>query len=285
MDKSFEGLLFSVVVHVLVLWLLLFAKLPKPTVSQDATQITLIEKPSQEKHKGFVTETDKKEPDLKDLKDSADFLSQFTKRVKKQMKARNNGPTVNAQPKQALNLNPTRQHVAGQKSTDREKSDDGVGMPREQGGSQAMRTVAIGQSSLAEYIPGIDEGAFTALNTDQFTYYTFFARMNEQVRNRWVSLMRNYINSLSAQDLEKLSRRERQTLIEIVLGPDGQFRNALLHTSCGEQQLDRIPAQAFQAAAPFPNPPHGMIEEDGLIHLKYAFVLQFRPPSFGPVTN
>ncbi len=282
MDKSFEGLLFSVVVHAVLVWILFFGHFSPPvSVTNNATEIVLIEKPDK-KSQTFVTET-QKEPKLEDLKDTADFLSQLTKRVKKQMRAAKSGPTINARPQPRLpNPNPSK-HV-GANQGQRESEEDGVGLQKP-GGSQAMRTIAIGQSSLAEYIPSVQEGAFTSLNTDQFTYYTFFARMNEQVRNRWVGMIRNYVGGLDNRTLENLSRRERQTIIEIILGPEGQFNNAVVHSSSGDQQLDSIPSEAFQTAAPFPNPPHGMIEQDGFIHLKYAFMLQFRPPSFGPATN
>jgi TonB family protein len=279
-DKSFEGLLISGILHAVLVWILIFAKFPAYVPAhQDATEVTLIER-SNEKSKVMVTETTTKEPELKDLKDTADYLSQFTKRVKKQLRARQDGPTVNSLPQPSVANQAAK--VGGQATKPR--TEEGIGLPRQNGG-QAMRTVAIGSSSIAEYIPGVEEGAFTALNTDQFTYYTFFQRMNEQVRNRWVGMIRNYVNSLSTGDLQTLARQERQTLIEIVLEQDGQFRNAVLHTSSGARRLDQIPAEAFEAAAPFPNPPHGMVEPDGLIHLKYAFVLQFRAPSFGPGTN
>jgi hypothetical protein len=33
------------------------------------------------------------------------------------------------------------------------------------------------------------------------------------------------------------------------------------------------------------NPPKGMIEADGNIHLRYGFHIRFRPPGFGPAMN
>ncbi|HMN69995.1 MAG TPA: hypothetical protein PKC28_15745, partial [Bdellovibrionales bacterium] len=101
--------------------------------------------------------------------------------------ARNNGATKNVKQQTGQKGDP--EGIAGDQS--RGEGDEGFLRP---GGGQAMRQVAIGQSSIAEFIPGIEEGAFTALNTDQFTYYTFFARMNEQVRNRWVSAVRAYMS-------------------------------------------------------------------------------------------
>jgi len=288
-DKSFEGLLLSVVVHIFLVWLFFFAKFPDPNIIPPSkTEVTLIEvEKGQSKRQQFVTEPEVNlKPEAADLKEAADYLSQFTKRVKKQMRAANTGPTMNAaMPTTAKRQDKSQSAIQGGGQVNvQNQGDQGILNPAA-GSSEAMRTVAIGQSSIAEYIPGVQEGAFTSLNTDQFTYYAFYARMNEQVRYRWVSLIRNYTSMLSNADLQRLSTRERQTYIEIILGPDGQYQGSLVHTSSGEKKLDVMPADAFAAAAPFPNPPRGMVEADGKIHLKYAFVVQFGPPTIGPETN
>jgi protein TonB len=280
-DKSFEGLLASLALHaalVLLLWRMPFT--PAPAMD-DRTEVTLLEKtPEPSKVKAFVTETEKQADQVEDLSDSADLLSQLTKRVKKQMRARLNGPTRNSRLRLAPQLNTHEEKprgVAGNEpATPRE---DGVGLPAP-GGGQSLRTVAIGPSSIAEFIPSVQEGAFTALNTDQFTYYSFFSRINEQVRNRWIDNIRAYVGNLSQKDLEILSTRDRQTVIEIILDRKGEFTSAVLQNSSGDRALDQTTVAAFRAAAPFLNPPRGMIEDDGHIHLHYGFVVRFRP-SFG----
>jgi TonB family protein len=284
-DKSFEGLLLSIFIHILLLVILWNAKLPHLDFDHDKTEVTFVEKKpnARVKSKAFVTETEKREtPET--LDQEADFLSQFTKRVKKQLRAQLNGPTVNAQPKPQpaqQQERPQPNRVAGLRPS---PPDEGVGVP---GGAtnQAIHTVAIGQSSIAEYIPGVEEGAFTALNTDQFTYYAFFARMNEQVRNRWVANVRDYMAHLTARDQDFLSKQERHTLVEIVLSPEGNFSTSILQQTSGDHALDQTAVEAFHAAAPFPNPPRGMIEPDGFIHLRYGFVVTFRPPSFSPAST
>lgn len=279
MDKSFEGLLFSIILHLALILFLLKAHLQPFTPAKDVTEVTLIEKPATEKSKAFVTETDKKET-FDQLKDTADFLSQFTKRVKKQLRARNNGPTINAAPKAQPQQQPQKPQPNKMAGLENKNRGEGIGTPG--GMSNPMRNVAIGQSSISEYIPGIEEGAFTALNTDQFTYYAFFARMNEQVRSRWIDNVRSYMARLTTHDLEVLARIERQWTIEIILSPDGTYEStSLVHTSSGDRELDQTALRAFRDAAPFNNPPRGMIESDGKIHLRYGFIVHFRPPSFG----
>jgi len=280
MDKSFEGLLFSIVIHVLLV--VAYFHLPPLPANEwgDKTEITLIEKP-QSKAKSFVTETLKQKPaDLEDLKNTADYLSEFTKRVKKQLVARKSGPTRNSQPT-VIPLQEKEVHdrgrVAGLETQPRARREQGIGLPAV-GGNQSMRQVAIGPSSIAEYIPGVEEGEFTALNTDQFTYYSFFSRINEQIRNRWVSGIRNYVGQLSQKDQELLAKIDRQTVVEIILNPEGEYERHVVEHSSGDRVLDQTTVDAFIVASPFLNPPKGMVEGDGYIHLRYGFIVRFRPP-------
>src|SRR5262245_30039466 len=92
-DKSFQGLVVSLIIHGLLLWLLITHPMPPLVRPEAPTEITLIEK-DKKKARYFVTETEKEES-KEDLKDMADQLSALTKRVKKQMVARENGPTQN----------------------------------------------------------------------------------------------------------------------------------------------------------------------------------------------
>ncbi len=121
---------------------------------------------------------------------------------------------------------------------DRSKEDDG-NLPAHGLTQPHTRNVAIGPSTVSEYIPGVEEGAFTALNTDQFTYYAFFSRINEQIRSRWVNNVRAFVSRLSPQEQEVLSKYDRQTVIEIVLTKDGRFSSSMVHQSSGDRRLIR----------------------------------------------
>ena len=260
------------------MWLLLTFHAPVIRPSERPTEITIVERDSNKRAKHFVTETEKKQEVIEKHKDTADTLSALTKRVKKQMVARESGPTHNSK----LQLKPApvdEYRVAGRQKQREQGEEPGLATP-----TGALRNVAIGGSSISEYIPGVEEGAFTALNTDQLTYYTFFARINEQVRNRWVSMIRNYIGSLSREQLEHLSRADRQTIVEIVLSKTGEYIRSFLHSGSTVRALDLAASESFRAAAPFLNPPQGLVEADGYIHLRYVFMIRFRP-TFGPGSN
>ncbi|HPI41531.1 MAG TPA: TonB family protein [Pseudobdellovibrionaceae bacterium] len=42
----------------------------------------------------------------------------------------------------------------------------------------------------------------------------------------------------------------------------------------GIQDLDDAAIEAFKAAAPFPNPPKGVVENDGTVQIRWDFVLE-----------
>lgn len=277
MDRSFLGLVYSLILHVAVFVLLFNLKLP-PVSSSGPTEVVLIEKDNSKKSRIAVMETHDKKDIFQQLKDQADYLSQYSKRFKKQVRARNIGRTQNSK---SLSP-PIEEPIAGRVGGQSQPSSPGEG-PRETAPGPQLRQVAIGGSSISERIPGVEEGAFTALNTDQLTYYTFFARVNEQMRNRWVSMIREYVYSLSQEEFEKLSRNEKETVVEIILSQSGEYVRSILHRSSKVRPLDEAAIQAFQMAAPFLNPPKGLVEADGFIHLKYLFTITFRPP-FGPGT-
>jgi hypothetical protein len=285
MDKSFQGLVLSLIVHAILV--LLYMHAPAIDMSRnEPTEITLIDKRPPSADRAHIREPDpqqKPEEIFDKLKKQADYLSKYTKRVKKETVASRIDKTVNAMPTPDV-LKPQsqgQQKHAGQNQEEGQGSRAHVGGQGGLGGHAQVRTQAIGISANENYIPGVEMGAFTALNTDQDMFYAFYERMNEQVRNRWVSQVRNYVSSLTAKQLEGLSRMDRQSVIEIILRADGEFESFHIFNSSGDQTLDQIGGEAFKDAAPFNNPPRGMVEPDHKIRLRYGFMVVFRPPSMG----
>ena len=281
MDRSFQGLVLSLCFHAVLVWILVRGNFADPVSQTDTTEIVIMDQGEKTGANKILMDPDNEKPPPptpEELKKQADFLSAFTKRVKKQLASRNIGADRNAQAAQSPKGDP--EGIAG----DQQRGDRGEGFLAP-GGGQALRTVAIGQSSLSQTIPGVEEGAFTALNTDQLEFYAFYQRSNEQIRNRWVSLIRNYVGELPARDMEILARRNRTTMLEILLTPSGDFARSVIHSSSGDKGLDQAAIEAFRLAAPFPNPPSEMVKADGFIHLYYNFTLYLRPPNFGPAVN
>jgi TonB family protein len=137
--------------------------------------------------------------------------------------------------------------------------------------------VEHGFSTLGESLPdSIKFGDFTVLNTDRHLYYTFYARMEEAIRNRWVNYARAVLYNYSS-GAQRLNGRETWTTrLEVVLDPQGIFKRAILQESSGIKSLDSAPVQAFRDAQQFPHPPAEMVK-NGEIHVYYAFAVNVVP--------
>lgn len=284
-NKEFQTLIFSLLFHGLLAWLLWHTQgnWQLPTGQDKPVEITVID--SDRTKMKHTPKNNEIPPDLleKKLHDQAKILAQLEQRVKEQVIARkktgetqnlgtSNAPLKPGQRKQNLDdLNPFKQpdRVAG------------LGRPREHptspqmlmGSSGVGRFRAIGDSTSGVMIPGVKEGSFTALNTDQLTYYSFYSRVNEAIVHRWVSNVRDYFYMLPPAMQMQLARSPNTTMLEIVLNSKGEFQQAIVHKSSGDTNLDSAALRPFKDAAPFLNPPAEMAGPDGKIRLLYQFTL------------
>lgn len=125
-----------------------------------------------------------------------------------------------------------------------------------------------GMSTNGEQLPpDIEIGNFTALNTDRFRYYSFYSRIEEQIRHRWVK----YVKATLYSGRFPPSARSFTTKIEIVLDRQGDFVRAIIHSESGSQSIDTAPVLAFREAKRIPHPPREMVKEDGTVRLFYSF--------------
>ncbi|RME17299.1 MAG: energy transducer TonB [Bdellovibrio sp.] len=133
-------------------------------------------------------------------------------------------------------------------------------------------------SKVSLFVPQIKQGGFTALNTDQFIFYTFYARTNEQIGSRWVFNIQNSRDELKRSSLKSpFSSQKHITQLEVILKPNGDLAKIHLLKSSQIPALDQAAVLAFQQAAPFANPPEEMVQEDGRIHLYYNFIVVLDP--------
>jgi TonB family protein len=55
--------------------------------------------------------------------------------------------------------------------------------------------------------------------------------------------------------------RDRETVVRVVLNPEGSLETLYVLRASGAQFLDDEALQAIEQAAPFPNPPRGLVDE------------------------
>jgi TonB family protein len=138
--------------------------------------------------------------------------------------------------------------------------------------------VERGVSTLGEAVPDdIKFGDFTALNTDRHLYYSFYARMEDKIRHRWVTYARAAVYNIPGDPRKLTGKDSFVTKLEVIRDPKGRFVRAILHESSGVRSLDSAPVQAFKDAREFPNPPAEMVKSDGAIHIYYAFNVNMFP--------
>jgi protein TonB len=70
------------------------------------------------------------------------------------------------------------------------------------------------------------------------------------------------------------SVEDRLTKVIIILDQKGTLIKVQVLDGSGVQDLDDAAVEAFRAAAPFPNPPKGIIDPDGTIKIRWDFVLE-----------
>lgn len=296
-DKSFLGLTFSILIHIAVVLLVLFMPKLNPSPPHETpTQITILDDDPNVKFPMKSLDVPKKDL-VEDLKRKTKYVSDVTRRVKEQIIARRiahphnspvDTPALVQEQQQGQRQKGGHARAGGMqgssshpeiksslKGLEPKPQSQGIGLPNTQEGFG--KNILLGPSSIDRVIPGVRFGSVSFLNTDQFLYSTFFNRIGEQFTPRWGHFLQQYVASLSNEQLAKLSAYDRTTVGEFVLDSEGNYMKTFIHHSCGDQGVDMAIVDALQAANSFPNPPKGLIEDDGYIHIHFRLTVLFQP--------
>ena len=133
-------------------------------------------------------------------------------------------------------------------------------------------------SRTMDFLPGVELGSHTLLNTKEFIYYSYFSRMKQQLYWRWTQYFRTE-PQLFFLTLTTNEKRQRffTTRLYVYLSPQGEIQDIRVVKSSGAESIDSAALHAFLSATPFPNPPPELVEEDGYIHIKQSFHLYINP--------
>jgi TonB family protein len=145
----------------------------------------------------------------------------------------------------------------GRKGLDSENS---TATPAAQAGRQG--------AAANDHLKDVDEGGLTALNTREFKFAGFMNRVKQAISSHWEpreALARHRIN---------LGASEVQTVVAVVLTPEGRVKDLRVVQSSGYEALDEEAIAAFSRSQPYPNPPRQLVEEDGFIHFGFGFVME-----------
>lgn len=264
-----RGLLISLSVHLLLSWLLM--QVPQSwtrpsSVKTSQVKVQLIDKPASKDERQVVRDTSIPEAQ-KSLDDAlARFLSAKRQRVVLETQAKNSGMTKNRS-EYKFETPPKKTAQSGKDITGYKPVDF----------SKALQDK--GESTVGEALPtDLAVGSFTALNTDQYQFYSFYSRVEELVRFRWETRVRDALEIFDRRRLlDRLGNRNWVTQAVFVLDKHGKLQKVLVMKESGITSFDQAAIGAFQEVMLFPNPPDEMVEDDGLIRLKYSFNVHFNP--------
>jgi TonB family protein len=141
------------------------------------------------------------------------------------------------------------------------------------------RSVTRGTGGSNDYLPGIDEGEFTALNAHRWKYATFFNRVKRDVARQW-NPERAY--RLRDPTGNVYGYKDRLTVLQISLKPDGSLHEVVVAGPSGVDFLDDEAIKAFELAQPFANPPGGLVDASShLITFQFGFAFEIdREPTW-----
>lgn len=257
-------LIASFILHLLIVSFL--DKLPEPERKEVPIEVVYTEPPRSLRDQTIVRETERKDVQETEEERKARFLSERTKRYKEETRARDSGMSQNA-------------GGGTPEAGEQGRRGPGPGRITRQFAPQSNPLLPPGpglgaRSTIGEKLPqDVRFGNFNALNSDRFLYYSFYARIEERIRPRWESSVRDIIDSLNPS---RVRTREFLTNVEILLDKTGKFQQAIVHKKSGIDSLDMAAVEAFKAGAPFQNPPAEMVQPDGKIRLFYSITVTMR---------
>lgn len=126
-----------------------------------------------------------------------------------------------------------------------------------------------GNSGIKDYLD-VPEGEKDLINRKQTRYWSFFDRMKRGVQRQWRP---NEVYRVNDPRRQVYGVQDRMTVLKVTLAGDGSVRRIIIEKPSGVPFLDSEAKRAFRAASPFPNPPEGLKDDQGLISLRFGFFL------------
>ncbi len=132
----------------------------------------------------------------------------------------------------------------------------------------------FGASQSDDYLKDTEIGSQTLLSTREFVYYSYYSRIKQQLRQHWEPRIKEKIHKILRSGRRIASVESRITKVIITLDRSGTLIRVQVMGRSGIEDLDDAAVEAFRAAAPFPNPPKGIVDKDGTIKIRWNFVLE-----------
>ncbi len=220
-----------------------------------------------------VKKSDQEAPDTR-------FLSAQNQKVEKQTVSKNKGEFRNSK-KEAATPKPSSDSKTWSlapkiKATDAFAEDamkSAESADAESNDAEKKDEIAEG-SQTQDHLRDIDQGLETLLNAREFKYYTYYNRIRRQLSQHWEPKVKVKLSQMFKQGRHLAAATDRITKLVVVLDRGGNLVKVQVLKESGVTDLDDAATEAFQSAAPFPNPPAGIVEKDGTVKIRWDFVLE-----------
>ncbi len=273
-----------------LLHLFFFWVMPRfaPTVPSPPVEVTQIDPAKLQavknrwKERGFLLSKDEKTPKTKTPEPkNARYESDRNRVVERETRARQTNVIPNqpgspeakgkaeAKAQKAQNarpkVDPLKGISLGQLSNFRQLPPPGPTAEERADSQRRGRPGPTGNQALND--PTLPEGAENMLNTVESVYYSFYARIFETIGPLWQSRVRDVVYGM------RLHQGNYTTRAEVIFDADGNHVETIIHESAGYSQLDQAVISSWQRIPRFPNPPRGLIQSDGKIHMGWSFTV------------
>lgn len=213
------------------------------------------------------------------------YLSKNNQKVLKQTVAREKGEFKNTQAKQTTTNKPVQQQQQAKAENQPVRRLEKFNPMSDMSASfreKSFNTMASGTPSSAatasqtqDYLKDKSIGVETILSTKEFKYYTYFNRIRKQLSQHWEPKVRDKLTKMFRQGRTIASSdQDRTTKLLIILNQEGVLVNVQLVSDSGVKDLDEAAIESFRSAAPFPNPPKGIVDPDGTVKIRWDFILE-----------
>lgn len=135
----------------------------------------------------------------------------------------------------------------------------------------AMRMADPGMVGDPSNPDDVEVGARTVMNADRHRFADFFLRVKRDLEVHWDPAGVYRRNDPSG---ERFGVKDRYTVLLVTLDPAGALVKMVTSRPSGLDFLDEEARRAFRLAAPFANPPQGLIGKDGNIRFEFGFYFE-----------
>lgn len=262
-----EFLFLSAAIHFIVLFFILDNRLDYKhllglTEEEKPVEVTIIDGAH---YRQIIGLDDNYEGDKEENRD-ARYLGKVNRRVDRESQARLWGRPKNRMPKVQYIVEQDLQKSIGEYLNKKKNHPTNMQRNKKDSGDD------YGESTNYDYLPGVASGDYTILNTAEFIYFSFYKRVEDAVVYLWNRYVTEFIRT-RPDVRDNLGKKDYITEVEAVLDSDGNFVSMSVVRTSGVAGLDEAPGKAFMEASPFEHPPTGMIADDGMVRMKWRFIV------------